>query len=247
MRCSAAVCLMDPMRGMGDWDGTLTLAGHHDWAQTFHRIPKLVDSTMEKLGGSRIARIGLTDAAEGDMFTDFETWEDEVFWPAIAERFGSAEAGEGDAVQPGLSVEISTPRSSTLRQDVKEAFVVDASDLTSPGASPKKHMEVQLPTDLRYAAGDYLAVLPLNPKEIVHRAMRRFRLPWDAHITISSVGRTTLPTNVSIPADDVLGAYVELAQPATKRVGHPSQVNMPFNLADIMVFTGNPRLGRGDK
>jgi cytochrome P450/NADPH-cytochrome P450 reductase len=238
---------MDPMRGMGDWDGTLTLAGHHDWAQTFHRIPKLVDSTMEKLGGSRIARIGLTDAAEGDMFTDFETWEDEVFWPAIAERFGSAEAGEGDAVQPGLSVEISTPRSSTLRQDVKEAFVVDASDLTSPGASPKKHMEVQLPTDLRYAAGDYLAVLPLNPKEIVHRAMRRFRLPWDAHITISSVGRTTLPTNVSIPADDVLGAYVELAQPATKRVGHPSQVNMPFNLADIMVFTGNPRLGRGDK
>ena len=49
------------------------MTGHHDWAQTFHRTPKLVDSTMEKLGGTRIAPLGLSDAAQGDMFTDFET------------------------------------------------------------------------------------------------------------------------------------------------------------------------------
>jgi cytochrome P450/NADPH-cytochrome P450 reductase len=47
--------------------------------------------------------------------------------------------------------------------------------------------------------------------------MRRFHLAWDAHVTISAYGRTTLPTGVSIPVDDVLGAYVELAQPATRR------------------------------
>ncbi|KAK9234132.1 cytochrome P450 [Lipomyces kononenkoae] len=36
--------------------------GHHDWSQTFHRIPKLIDSTLEKLGGTKIAPIGLSDA-----------------------------------------------------------------------------------------------------------------------------------------------------------------------------------------
>jgi cytochrome P450/NADPH-cytochrome P450 reductase len=60
-------------------------------------------------------------------------------------------------------------------------------------------------------------VLPLNPKETVGRVMRRFRLPWDAHVTISSTSRTTLPTGSSVAVNDVLGAYVELSQPATRR------------------------------
>ncbi|KAH8911283.1 putative bifunctional P-450:NADPH-P450 reductase [Coniochaeta sp. PMI_546] len=191
--------------------------GHHDWAQTFHRIPKLVDAKLEELGGTRIAPIGVTDAAQGNMFTDFESWEDEILWPALAEKYGVAAQGEGDGIPSGLSIEISSPRSSTLRQDVKEAIVVDVQTLTAPGAPPKKHMEIQLPSDARYTAGDYLAVLPLNPKVSVERVMRRFHLAWDAHITISASGRTTLPTGVSIPVNDVLGAYVELAQPATRR------------------------------
>jgi len=191
--------------------------GHHDWAQTFHRIPKLVDSRLEELGGTRIAPIGTTDAAQGNMFTDFETYEDEVLWPALAEKYGVTAQAEGGDIPSGLSIEITSPRSSTLRQDVKEAIVVDVKDLTAPGAPPKKHMEIQLPSDSRYTAGDYLAVLPLNPKPSVERVMRRFHVAWDAHITISAHGPTTLPTGVSIPVSDVLGAYVELAQPATKR------------------------------
>jgi cytochrome P450/NADPH-cytochrome P450 reductase len=192
--------------------------GHHDWATTFHRIPKLVDATLAEHGATRIAPIGLTDAAQGNMLTDFETWEDDTFWLAMAEKYGvSAQPADGDVVPSGLSIEMSTPRSSTLRQDVKEAVVMAAKTLTAPEAPPKKHMEIQLPSDARYTAGDYLAILPLNPKETIHRAIRRFQLAWDTHITISAQGRTTLPTNISIPVNDVLGAYVELAQPATKR------------------------------
>ncbi|POS72529.1 bifunctional P-450/NADPH-P450 reductase [Diaporthe helianthi] len=193
--------------------------GHHDWSSTFHKIPKMCDATIEKFGGSRIAPMGVADAADGDMFTKFESWEDEVFWPAMKEKYGVDEDDkDGEALQGGLSVEISTPRSSTLRQDVKEAVVVETQNLTSPEAAPtKKHIEIQLPSDMSYSAGDYLAILPINPKDIVHRALRRFQLPWDAHITISSQSQTTLPTGSSVPASDVLGAYVELAQPATKR------------------------------
>jgi cytochrome P450/NADPH-cytochrome P450 reductase len=70
---------------------------------------------------------------------------------------------------------------------------------------------------MSYSAGDYLAILPLNPQENIRRAMKYFGLSWDSTLTISSAGPTTLPTDTPISATDVLGAYVELAQPASKR------------------------------
>lgn len=192
--------------------------GHHDWAATFHKIPKMVDTTLEQLGGTRLAPMGLADAAGSDMFSNFESWEDEILWPALKEKYGVADGGAGaETFQSGLSVEISTPRSSTLRQDVKEAVVVATSDLTKPGTPTKRHIEIQLPSDRTYTAGDYLAVLPINHRDAVLRALRRFRLPWDANLTIESTSSTALPTGHPVPASDVLGAYVELSQPATKR------------------------------
>jgi cytochrome P450/NADPH-cytochrome P450 reductase len=162
------------------------------------------------------------------MFTDFETWEDEVFWPAMSRRYGSSEGAAQKSFQPSVSIEISTPRCSTLRQDVKEAIVVATKDLAAPGAPAKKHIEIQLPSDVSYSSGDYLAILPINPKENICRAMRRFQLAWDSHLIITVDGPTSLPTNVSVPAYDVLGAYVELAQPATRRVSNIFQ-NAAFN------------------
>lgn len=192
--------------------------GHHDWAATFHKIPKMVDTTLEQLGSVRLAPMGLADAADSDIFSRFETWEDEVLWPALQEKYGVAESEAGaETFQSGLSVEISTPRSSTLRQDVKEAVVLATSNLTSGDATTKKHIEIQLPSDRSYSAGDYLAVLPINHRDCVLRALRRFRLPWDANLTIESTSSTALPTGHPVPASDVLGAYVELSQPATKR------------------------------
>ncbi|KAI1135806.1 cytochrome P450 [Hypoxylon sp. FL0543] len=191
--------------------------GHHDWAQTFHRIPKLVNSKLEEAGATRVADIGLTDVGNGDAYTDFETWEDDVLWPALEKQYGTTN-DETDQLQAGgLKVSITSPRTSALRQDVMEGLVVETRTLTAEGEPVKKHIEIVLPSDQTYRAGDYLAVLPINPERTVERAMRRFHLPWDAHITIGSDGMTSLPTNTSLPAHNILGAYVELSQPATKR------------------------------
>ncbi|KOS21415.1 Bifunctional P-450:NADPH-P450 reductase [Escovopsis weberi] len=189
--------------------------GHHDWVRTFHRIPKLVDSTLTELGGEQLAPLGLTDAAERDMFSDFETWEDESLWPALAAKYGTSD--NADASGGGLTVEISQPRKTTLRQDVEEALVLSTKTLTGQSDSVKNHIEIQLPTGMSYRAGDYLAVLPINPKQSVSRVFRRFNLSWDAFIKIGSSQPTTLPTGTALPAADVLGAYVELNQPATKK------------------------------
>ena len=104
-----------------------------------------------------------------------------------------------------------------MRQDVREARVEDVQVLSGSGVSEKRHIEISLPSDMTYSAGDYLAILPLNPKENIHRAMRYFGLSWDSMLTLSSAGPTTLPVDQPISATDVFGAYVELAQPASKR------------------------------
>lgn len=208
--------------------------GHHDWTQTFHQVPKLVDHTMDARGASRICEMGLTDVADGDMFTDFEQWEDDVFWPAIEAKYGTAGAAveTDNSLSASLDVQFSSPRSSTLRQDVKEATVVSETVLTASGASPKKHIEIQLPKGMAYKVGDYLAVLPVNSKETINRVMRQFQLSWDSHITIGSDRWTALPTGTPVPVYDVLGSYVELLQPATKRVsfsGHNFQFGTSAN------------------
>jgi cytochrome P450/NADPH-cytochrome P450 reductase len=191
--------------------------GHSDWAKTFHKVPLYLNDTIKERGGDRIASIGTTDAAKGDIFTDFETWEDQVFWPAMKERYGSSDALAGTSFETSLDVEISSPRSSTLRQDVREARVEEVEILSAPGVPEKRHIEISLPSDMTYSTGDYLAILPLNPKDNVGRAMRYFGLAWDSVLTISSTGPTTLPTEGPVPAIDVFGAYIELAQPASKR------------------------------
>ncbi|KAF5243964.1 hypothetical protein FAUST_2585 [Fusarium austroamericanum] len=188
--------------------------GHHDWVDTFLRIPKLVDTTLEQRGGTRLVPMGSADAATSDMFSDFEAWEDTVLWPSLKEKYNVTD--DEASGQRGLLVEVTTPRKTTLRQDVEEALVVSEKTLTKTGPA-KKHIEIQLPSGMTYKAGDYLAILPLNPRKTVSRVFRRFSLAWDSFLKIQSDGPTTLPTNIAISAFDVFSAYVELSQPATKR------------------------------
>ena len=62
-------------------------AGHSDWKSTFHRIPNAIDEMLATMGGDRLCKMGKADAAQGDMFSDFENWE-EQFWTAMTEKYG---------------------------------------------------------------------------------------------------------------------------------------------------------------
>ncbi|KAI0381230.1 bifunctional P-450:NADPH-P450 reductase [Hypomontagnella monticulosa] len=191
--------------------------GHHDWSQTFHRIPRLVDTRFDELGATRLVELGLADAGKEDMFVAFEAWEDNVLWPALDALRASSGAEALTETQPTqLEVQVSNERSSILKQNVEEGKVLATRTLTADGEPVKKHVEIRLPPGMSYRPGDYLAVLPVNPKDTVQRAMRRFGLPWDASIRIEGTG-IRLPTNELVPANSILSDYVELAQPATRR------------------------------
>lgn len=201
------------------------IIGHSDWAKTYQRIPRLLDESLTKLGAQRLVPLGETDAKVRDMFSDFETWEDGILWPAVEKKLNIKMSH--DDPMDRLKVSISTPRTSILRQDVTEGLVVGARKLTTGDVGEeKRHLEIQLPNGLTYAAGDYLAVLPHNPKATVARVMRRLHLAWDAHVSIEAAGSTTLPTNASLPVSDLLSSYVELGQVATRRVSGKDPVHI---------------------
>lgn len=188
--------------------------GNRDWKDTFQRIPTSIDTMLQERGAKRLLKRGSADAADNDIFNDFEKWEDKEFWPTIKKTFGSEE-GADDVV--GLDVEVSTTlRSSHLRQDVKEAIVIKNELLGSRTETPKRHIKLKLPTDMTYRAGDYLAVLPINHTSVVRRVIKYFRLPWDAFVTVKS-GESYLPVGQPMSVFDVLSAYVELSQTATRR------------------------------
>ncbi|KAL4758099.1 bifunctional cytochrome P450/NADPH--P450 reductase [Aspergillus foveolatus] len=202
--------------------------GNKEWAQTFHRIPKLVDSLLEKLGGTRLTDLGLADVSTDELFSTFETWADDVLWSRLVAQYGAdrntqphgSSAGQEAASNAAVEVTVSNSRTQALRQDVGQAMVVETRLLTSESEKErrKKHLEIRLPDGVSYTAGDYLAVLPINPPETVRRAMRQFKLSWDAQITIAASGPTTaLPTDGPVAANDIFSTYVELSQPATRK------------------------------
>ncbi|KAI9875940.1 MAG: hypothetical protein M1830_007702 [Pleopsidium flavum] len=192
--------------------------GHRDWQATFQKVPILTDRLLEARGGKRVAERGYADVAAGDMFNDFDKWEDQILWPSIRKDFGDNDANSEEF--SGLDVEITaSARSSKLHQDVREAIVTNIKVLTMEGEPPKRHIDIKLPTDMTYKAGDYLAVLPLNQAPTIRRVLQRFGLAWDAKMTIKPGQNTVLPVGEPISVFDLLAAYVELSQPATLKMG----------------------------
>ena len=148
-------------------------------------------------------------------------------WPALGSE-------KDDGEDFGLQIDIDTDsRRSKLRQDVKEAIIISNELLTAPGEPEKRHISLQLPHGMTYKTGDYLAVLPMNNSKTIRRVLKHYGLPWDAVLTIKSGGNTTLPTGYPISAMDVLGSYVELSQPATRKVSAPGSTGVRHD-ADVL-------------
>lgn len=192
--------------------------GHSDWASTFQKIPTSVDDILPSLGAERIADRGLSDVSKQDTFGDFETWTSGKLWPALGPYLSSSEDSSKFSTIPTIEIELTNEeRAAHLQQNVQWANVIDARVLTAEGEPEKRHIEIELPSNMTYSAGDYLAVLPLNPKEYVRRVMNHFNLPWDGMITIKPGSATSLPTGKPIGIFDLLQGYVEISQPATKQ------------------------------
>lgn len=204
-----------------------------EWRSTYQKVPTVIDDALANNGGKRITNRAAADVTQGNIFDVFDDWQDQKFWPQLSDASGNTSGSQ----EPGtkeLKIQVNVKaRSSLLRQDVQTGEVTEARLLTKPGAPRKRHIGIRLPTGLIYRAGDYLAVLPLNPPEVVRRVMKRFGLPWDTTITIDQMTTTSLPTGKPLVLYDVLASMVELGQPVTARSVSALAKSIPeLNLKD---------------
>jgi cytochrome P450 / NADPH-cytochrome P450 reductase len=58
--------------------------GNKDWAATYQRIPKLIDTTLEAHGAQRIVERGAGDSGGDGFFESFDQWEDGL-WKVLTE------------------------------------------------------------------------------------------------------------------------------------------------------------------
>lgn len=181
--------------------------GHSDWNETFHRIPKLVNSELEKRAATRIAPFGSANAAKGAVLDDFERWQSELL-KQLQQYAPNVTSSHVELA------EISTDqRASQLSSGLSLSKVKDVKILTAPGEPEKRHMEIELPPDSVYEAGDYLAVLPLNPDELVQRILKHWSLPRDATITFKTSAFGSLPINAPLSVETLLKGFFELSVP----------------------------------
>jgi cytochrome P450/NADPH-cytochrome P450 reductase len=184
--------------------------GHPDWVATYHHIPMTIDKLIHDAGGTRIIERGLANSAEAELFDEFNDWES---------RFLNSISDSSADTTPTLSVTIDTNhREKVLKLDPMYTATVVSNDVISNGTeyNPKRHIEIRLSEGMSYKTGDYLNILPTNPDKTVKRVLKRFNLHPDDLLTIKGEGRN-LPVDTPISAKELLGGFVELAQPATRR------------------------------
>ncbi len=190
--------------------------GNRQWARTYQAVPKQADDGLRAAGATQIRARGETDAS-GDFMGGFDAWC-EGLWRDLASALGRQPSVETS--QAVLEIDLlPSDRPVLLGQpDLRHGVVLDNRelvDMASPMARSKRHIEIQLPAEMSFRSGDYLAVLPRNPASTVARALRAFGLAADAQVVVR--GATTLPVNRQISMAELLGDYLELAQPATRR------------------------------
>ncbi|KAL8974638.1 MAG: hypothetical protein Q9197_001126 [Variospora fuerteventurae] len=193
--------------------------GNSDWTHTFHKVPRMVDDTLAKIGAERIMDAGFANVKR-DLVGPWEAWSEQLCMTLSGTTEKNEKANITDRL--GLDVRIEKNNLSALPQalggeHMYTGIVVVNRELadTSVGAA-KCHVEVRLPAGTEYKAGDYLVVQARNPDATVSRTMRRFSLSAEDVMSVLSSNKDFIPTH-PIAIEHFLRSSVELAQPITLR------------------------------
>ncbi|KAK8011010.1 cytochrome P450 oxidoreductase OrdA-like [Apiospora arundinis] len=188
--------------------------GNRDWADTFQKIPTLLDSLLAQHGAERFGTRGLADVAEGDTFEKFQEWVNSEVWPSISSHHVGTNGRQNGSSQLEIAVGSQT-RARSFGSAGPNAKVRELKPLNASEVRPKYHMDIGLADGVHYEVGDYIEILPFNHRNLVERMMKALALPADATFTIRTDGPVTLPIGTPVSAYEIFGAHVELDHPAS--------------------------------
>ncbi|KAI1756808.1 cytochrome P450 [Xylaria castorea] len=188
-------------------------AGNSEWASTFHRIPKLVDEMMPKLGAKRIISPKFVNVKE-DLIGPWDDWRDEL----LTSLSGQSQSVANTPSDLEVTIEKSDTADLLAVETTSTGVVRENKQVAGTEVgSAKRHMEVELPEGITYEPGDYLVVLPTNPLDLVHRVTTRFGLNVTDIITVKGTSKKFLIGRGPSTVIEILGGRVELGTFASKR------------------------------
>ncbi|SEA02134.1 cytochrome P450 / NADPH-cytochrome P450 reductase [Thalassobacillus cyri] len=192
--------------------------GDRNWADTYQRIPTLIDQELQAKGATRIVARGDGDASD-DFDGDLEKWEEKL-WPNLASNF-NLELKNDENQASGIAMDFVSGITHTPLARNYYAFtavVAENRELQKSGNRSTRHIELTLPKGVTYKEGDHLGVLPQNSDALVQRVLNHFKLEGEEYIVLSKdPGKAShLPTDQPVRLKDLLASYVELQEPATR-------------------------------
>ena len=194
--------------------------GDRDWAATYQRVPKLIDSQMASHGAQRIYQRGEGDASD-DFDGQFRGWYDHL-WSSLANALGTSVDGlepvpQGHRYEVELVTEPVEVSPLLAEYDARRMEVLSNRELQNksgpnPSERSTRHLELAVPEGVSYKAGDHLGILPRNSEALVRRVLGRFDLPDGALIRIrnNTQSKTFLPVDEPVSASELLSSYVDL-------------------------------------
>jgi cytochrome P450/NADPH-cytochrome P450 reductase len=215
-----------PMDALKDVRYSVFGCGNRDWATTFQAIPRLIDTALAEFGATRIYPRGEGDAKD-DFDGQFQSWYDSL-WKTLAEK---------------LSIKIEVPGSKTKEQQYEVEIVSGQQThpvITIFGAQPMRivanrelyatpassaqehaarHIQIELPQNVSYKAGDHLGIVPSNGAAQVNRVLARFGFDEYTQMRLrkNTDRKSQLPIDEIVTVADLLTNYVELQDVATRK------------------------------
>lgn len=219
---AAAFCQWLRDAGAGAADGvafTVFGCGNTEWASTYQAVPQLLDEQLEAHGGRRVHHRGEGNAA-ADFDAQYRAWHADL-WSDLAVALDlPADVGAPVAAGPRLAITLTNRQLTNpviMSYRARPGQVVVNRELLlggngKPAERSTRHLEIALPPDVAYRAGDHLGVLPRNSIDLIRRVMAHFGLDAGQYVTIipRSGTHTHLPIEEPAPLLGVLGSCVEL-------------------------------------
>ncbi|MCS3447851.1 cytochrome P450/NADPH-cytochrome P450 reductase [Bradyrhizobium elkanii] len=224
--------------------------GNSDWAATYQSVPRFIDEQLTKHGARAVYPRGEGDA-RSDLDGQFQKWFPEAAKVATKE-FGidwnftrTAEDEPLYAIEPVAQGAVNTivTQGGAVPMKVLANSELQTKDGANPSERSTRHIEVELPANLKYRVGDHLSVVPRNDPTLVDSVARRFGfLPADQiRLQVSEGRRAQLPVGNAVSVGRLLTEFVELQQIATRKQIQimAEHTRCPVTKPKLMAYVGD--------
>ncbi|MCW2605895.1 MAG: putative bifunctional reductase2 [Frankiales bacterium] len=206
--------------------------GNSQW-NAFLAFPRYVDTKLAELGATRLDGLGFGDVGSPVWEDVHTTWNDRT-WPQLLELSGAApsEAAAARVAAEKAAEEALTATDSTsamaLSLDgeiVAPTLMTNAVGITThqvralvcrelqapESPTRTRHLEISLPPDFAYTAGDHLGVCPQNDEETVERLAAKLGAALDGVFSVpKSMKVRAVPKGVALQVRNVLTCLVDI-------------------------------------